>query len=123
MVGTSTIPFSGKISAPEVLNSNMLTFWNQSFFQGSGEPEGELEAAIVRDFGSVAAMKEKLSASTVAVQVSPLIKSWKSAIITFSRALDGVGLDTTKQLGSSRLLLVQTRSTLIQFQKVFKATR
>ena len=36
---------------------------------GSGEPEGDLEAAIVRDFGSVAAMKEKLSASTVAVQV------------------------------------------------------
>ena len=41
----------------------------QLAFPGSGEPEGELEAAIVRDFGSVAAMKEKLSASTVAVQV------------------------------------------------------
>ena len=41
----------------------------QHALSGSGEPEGDLEAAIVRDFGSVAAMKEKLSASTVAVQV------------------------------------------------------
>ena len=47
-------------------------------FPGSGEPEGELEAAIVRDFGSVAAMKEKLSASTVAVQVC-LRPSWLKA--------------------------------------------
>ena len=52
-------------------------------FPGSGEPEGELEAAIVRDFGSVAAMKEKLSASTVAVQVcfSHLFESWCNAKI------------------------------------------
>ena len=68
-VVTSTIPFSGKISAPEVFNPNINFLRQNIFFPGSGEPEGELEAAIVRDFGSVAAMKEKLSASTVAVQV------------------------------------------------------
>ena len=33
----------------------------QLVLSGSGEPEGDLEAAIVRDFGSVAAMKEKLA--------------------------------------------------------------
>ena len=45
------------------------------FFQnlcpgGSGEPTGDLAAAITRDFGSLQAMKDKLSASTVAVQVT-----------------------------------------------------
>ena len=34
---------------------------------------------------------------------------------TLSRGLDGVGLDTTKQLASFRLLLVPTRLTLIPF--------
>ena len=37
---------------------------------GSGDPSGPLADAINRDFGSLAAMKEKLSASTVAVQGS-----------------------------------------------------
>merc|ERR1711884_897596 len=45
---------------------NHSIFWQNLCPGGSGEPEGDLEAAIVRDFGSVAAMKEKLSASTVA---------------------------------------------------------
>merc|ERR1712198_639100 len=49
---------------------NHSIFWQNLCPGGPGEPEGELEAAIVRDFGSVAAMKEKLSASTVAVQGS-----------------------------------------------------
>merc|ERR1712107_456536 len=49
---------------------NHSIFWQNLCPGGSGEPEGDLEAAIVRDFGSVAAMKEKLSASTVAVQGS-----------------------------------------------------
>ena len=66
-VDTSTTPSSGKTSALEVRKP--FGCRNFTDFPGSGEPEGELEAAIVRDFGSVAAMKEKLSASTVAVQV------------------------------------------------------
>ena len=37
---------------------------------GTGEPEGDLKAAIERDFGSVDTMKEKLTAATVAVQGS-----------------------------------------------------
>ena len=37
---------------------------------GSGEPQGELKAAIERDFGSVEAMKEKLTAATTAIQGS-----------------------------------------------------
>ena len=72
-VDTSTTPSSGKTSALEVRKP--FGCRNFTDFPGSGEPEGELEAAIVRDFGSVAAMKEKLSASTVAVQV--LNKSWR----------------------------------------------
>ena len=59
----------------------------QFVVQGSGEPEGELEAAIVRDFGSVAAMKEKLSASTVAVQVLQMIESWRNGEILHSPGL------------------------------------
>ena len=66
---------------PGGLKANIVMTKFNFFFPGSGEPEGELEAAIVRDFGSVAAMKEKLSASTVAVQVclshcSALVESW-----------------------------------------------
>merc|ERR1711974_466514 len=38
---------------------NHSIFWQNLCPGGSGEPEGELEAAIIRDFGSVAAMKEK----------------------------------------------------------------
>ena len=37
---------------------------------GSGDPAGPLAEAIKRDFGSFDVMKEKLSASTVAVQGS-----------------------------------------------------
>ena len=37
---------------------------------GGGEPEGELAAAIKRDFGSFDAFKVKMSAATVAVQGS-----------------------------------------------------
>ena len=76
----STTLSSGKTFALEVWYNFLLHklwfFETKLFFveyqhalSGSGEPEGDLEAAIVRDFGSVAAMKEKLSASTVAVQV------------------------------------------------------
>lgn len=49
---------------------NHSIFWQNLCPGGSGEPEGELANAIQRDFGSFAAMKEKLSASTVAVQGS-----------------------------------------------------
>ena len=35
---------------------------------GGGEPEGELMAAIQRDFGSFDAFKAKMSAATIAVQ-------------------------------------------------------
>ena len=69
VVVTSTILFSGKISAQEVVHHQNKSSGTKPVSPGSGEPEGDLEAAIIRDFGSVAAMKEKLSASTVAVQV------------------------------------------------------
>ena len=36
---------------------------------GSGEPSGALAAAIQKDFGSFEAMKNQLSAASVAVQV------------------------------------------------------
>jgi len=49
---------------------NHSIFWQNLCPGGSGDPSGELAAAIIRDFGSFEAMKEKLSASTVAVQGS-----------------------------------------------------
>jgi len=49
---------------------NHSIFWQNLCPGGSGDPSGELAAAIARDFGSFEAMKEKLSASTVAVQGS-----------------------------------------------------
>ena len=48
---------------------NHSIFWQNLCPGGSGDPEGDLAAAITRDFGSLQAMKDKLSASTVAVQV------------------------------------------------------
>jgi len=49
---------------------NHSIFWQNLCPGGSGDPSGPLADAINRDFGSFAAMKEKLSASTVAVQGS-----------------------------------------------------
>jgi len=52
-------------------NINHSIFWqNLCPEKDSGEPEGALLEAINRDFGSVQAMQDKLSASTVAVQGS-----------------------------------------------------
>ena len=51
---------------------NHSIFWQNLCSKGEamGAPDGELAKAIDRDFGSFDAMKEKLSASTVAVQGS-----------------------------------------------------
>ena len=49
-----------------------------------GAPDGELAKAIDRDFGSFDAMKEKLSASTVAVQVK------RTAVNTVSTKLNSL---------------------------------
>jgi len=49
---------------------NHSIFWQNMCPGGSGEPEGALLAAVERDFGSVAAMKQRLSVATVAVQGS-----------------------------------------------------
>nr|ADD24558.1 Superoxide dismutase, mitochondrial [Lepeophtheirus salmonis] len=49
---------------------NHSIFWTNLTPGGSSEPEGELLNLIKRDFGSLDAMKDKLSASTVAVQGS-----------------------------------------------------
>jgi len=51
---------------------NHSIFWQNLCSKGDamGAPDGELAKAIDRDFGSFDAMKEKLSASTVAVQGS-----------------------------------------------------
>jgi len=51
---------------------NHSIFWQNLCSKGEamGAPEGELAKAIDRDFGSFDAMKEKLSASTAAVQGS-----------------------------------------------------
>jgi len=51
---------------------NHSIFWKNLCSKGDamGAPDGELAKAINRDFGSFDAMKEKLSASTVAVQGS-----------------------------------------------------
>ena len=50
---------------------NHSIFWqNLCPTSDSGEPSAELMAAIERDFGSLDSLKEKLSASTVAVQGS-----------------------------------------------------
>ncbi|XP_063611591.1 superoxide dismutase [Mn], mitochondrial-like [Penaeus indicus] len=48
---------------------NHTIFW-QNLSPDGGEPEGDLLAAINKDFGSVDAMKAQLSAATVAVQGS-----------------------------------------------------
>ena len=105
----------------------LVTYSDQKLFvvkyqhavSGSGEPEGDLEAAIVRDFGSVAAMKEKLSASTVAVQVRLELDVVRSKVLfphilsSNTRAPDGAGLGTTRLLGSCKSPLVPTRCTNI----------
>lgn len=50
---------------------NHSIFWqNLCPVSQSGEPSGDLMAAINKDFGSLANLQEKLSASTVAVQGS-----------------------------------------------------
>ena len=50
---------------------NHSIFWQNLCPKGqAGQPEGQLAEAINRDFGSFEAMKEKLSASTIAVQGS-----------------------------------------------------
>jgi Fe-Mn family superoxide dismutase len=49
---------------------NHSIFWQNLTPGGSGDPDGVLAAAIIRDFGSFQNMKDKLSASTVAVQGS-----------------------------------------------------
>jgi len=49
---------------------NHSIFWQNMSPNGGGEPEGELAAAIKRDFGSFDAFKAKMSAATVAVQGS-----------------------------------------------------
>lgn len=49
---------------------NHSIFWTNLCPGGSGEPEGELKAAIDRDFGSFEAMKTSLSGATVGVQGS-----------------------------------------------------
>eukprot|EP00090_Calanus_glacialis_P046294 TRINITY_DN901_c0_g1_i2.p1 TRINITY_DN901_c0_g1~~TRINITY_DN901_c0_g1_i2.p1 ORF type:complete len:225 (+),score=78.55 TRINITY_DN901_c0_g1_i2:39-713(+) len=49
---------------------NHSIFWQNLCPGGSGDPAGPLAEAIKRDFGSFDVMKEKLSASTVAVQGS-----------------------------------------------------
>ena len=49
---------------------NHSIFWQNLCPGGSGDSSGELAEAITRNFGSFQAMKDKLSASTVAVQVS-----------------------------------------------------
>ncbi|XP_042880373.1 superoxide dismutase [Mn], mitochondrial-like [Penaeus japonicus] len=48
---------------------NHTIFW-QNLSPDGGEPQGDLLAAINRDFGSIDAMKAQLSAATVAVQGS-----------------------------------------------------
>ncbi|CAI9736446.1 superoxide dismutase [Octopus vulgaris] len=49
---------------------NHSIFWEILSPHGGGEPEGDLLAAIVRDFGSFEKMKNDLVASSVAVQGS-----------------------------------------------------
>uniref|UniRef100_A0A8C7RMG6 Superoxide dismutase n=1 Tax=Oncorhynchus mykiss TaxID=8022 RepID=A0A8C7RMG6_ONCMY len=49
---------------------NHTIFWTNLSPNGGGEPQGELAAAINRDFGSFQALKDKMSAATVAVQGS-----------------------------------------------------
>lgn len=49
---------------------NHSIFWQNLCPKGSGEPGGELAAAIKRDFGSFENMKTRLSTATVAVQGS-----------------------------------------------------
>uniref|UniRef100_UPI001939B443 superoxide dismutase [Mn], mitochondrial-like n=1 Tax=Styela clava TaxID=7725 RepID=UPI001939B443 len=49
---------------------NHSIFWTNLSPDGGGVPQGELAEAINRDFGSFDKMKEKLTASTVAVQGS-----------------------------------------------------
>lgn len=67
---SSVIALQGALKFNGGGHINHSIFWQNLCPGGSGEPEGELMAAIQRDFGSFENMKEKLSASTVAVQGS-----------------------------------------------------
>nr|QSX72244.1 superoxide dismutase [Mn] mitochondrial [Halichondria panicea] len=49
---------------------NHTIFWTNLSPNGGGEPKGDLLAAIVRDYGSFANMKEQLTKASVAVQGS-----------------------------------------------------
>jgi len=49
---------------------NHSIFWENLSPNGGGEPSGDLMAAIKKDFGSFDNLKQKLAASTVAVQGS-----------------------------------------------------
>ncbi|CAH1226825.1 SOD2 [Branchiostoma lanceolatum] len=49
---------------------NHSIFWTNLSPNGGGEPQGEVLAAINRDFGSFENLKKKMSASSVAVQGS-----------------------------------------------------
>ena len=64
-----------QVNCMHTTNSETLCLIISPFLQnlcpgGSGDPSGPLAEAIKRDFGSFESMKEKLSASTVAVQGS-----------------------------------------------------
>merc|ERR1712058_99302 len=67
---SSAIGLQGAIKFNGGGHLNHSIFWQNLCPGGSGEPTGELAAAINRDFGSFENMKTKLSASTVAVQGS-----------------------------------------------------
>lgn len=49
---------------------NHSIFWTNLSPNGGGEPQGDLAAAITRDFGSFEKMKEKMSTMSVGVQGS-----------------------------------------------------
>uniref|UniRef100_A0A0R3RW86 superoxide dismutase n=1 Tax=Elaeophora elaphi TaxID=1147741 RepID=A0A0R3RW86_9BILA len=65
------------VAGTKLMNFNAGGHINHSFFwegltavKDSGEPNSELMAAIKKDFGSLEAMKERLSAKTIAIQGS-----------------------------------------------------
>ncbi|KAG7155612.1 Superoxide dismutase [Mn]-like 3, partial [Homarus americanus] len=91
---------------------NHTIFWKNLSPDG-GEPEGELLAAINRDFGSLDALKSQLSAATVAVQGSGWgwlgYNKQKGAlqIATCPNQLQGLRPDTELILYGARIPVVE----------------
>jgi superoxide dismutase, Fe-Mn family len=79
-------------------------FWTNLSPKGGGEPVGELADAVVRDFGSVAALRDELKAATVAVEGS----GWGAIV-----AEPGTGSLSVTQIEKHHVQMVPGRAPVL----------